>query len=69
MYSFIYNCFNLFDQMPDSLRHDEEGVWAHLEPILKELQATCPKITVIHVVSDGPVVESAVKTSWSMRIK
>ena len=55
--------------MPDSLRHDEEGVWAHLEPILKELHAICPKITVLHVVSDGPVVESAVKTSWSMRIK
>ena len=43
--------------MPDSLRHDEEGVWAHLAPILKELQATCPQITLLHVISDGPVTQ------------
>lgn len=39
------------------IRHDERAVWAHLEPILKELRASCPEITVLHVISDGPVTQ------------
>ena len=50
--------------MPDSLRHVEEGVRAHLEPIPKELQATCPQITVLHVISDGPVTQYRNKANF-----
>ena len=32
-------------------------MWALLEPILKELRATCPQITVLHVISDGPCTQ------------
>ena len=31
--------------LSDSLRHDERAVWAHLEPILRELRTTWPQIS------------------------
>ncbi|KAK0144585.1 hypothetical protein N1851_017038 [Merluccius polli] len=43
--------------LSDCLRHDERAVWAHLEPILKELRETFPQITTLHILSDGPVTQ------------
>lgn len=40
-----------------SLCHDERAVWAHLEPILKEVKQQYPEITTLHVMSDGPVTQ------------
>ncbi|XP_051519230.1 uncharacterized protein LOC127420748 [Myxocyprinus asiaticus] len=50
--------------LSDSLRHDERAVWAHLEPILKELRATCPQITVLHIISDGPITQYRNKANF-----
>ena len=55
-----------FATLSDSLRHDERAVWAHLEPILKELRATYPKITALHVISDGPVTQYRNKANFYM---
>ncbi|KAJ8282121.1 hypothetical protein COCON_G00046400, partial [Conger conger] len=41
----------------DSLRHDERAVWAHLEPILKEVKEQNPSVTTLHFMSDGPVTQ------------
>lgn len=43
--------------LSDSLCHDDRAVWAHLEPILKELCATFSQITVLHVIIDGPITQ------------
>lgn len=48
----------------NSLRHDERAVWAHLEPILKELRVTSPQITVLHIISDGPVTQYRNKSNF-----
>ena len=41
-----------------SLRHDERAVWAHLEPVLKDVMRKCnPSPTTLHVMSDGPVTQ------------
>lgn len=41
-----------------SLRHDERAVWAHLEPVLKDIMQNCdPSPTTLHVLSDGPVTQ------------
>ncbi|XP_049421729.1 uncharacterized protein LOC125882102 [Epinephelus fuscoguttatus] len=38
-----------------SLRHDERAVWAHLEPVLRDVIKNCnPSPTILHVMSDGP---------------
>lgn len=50
--------------LSDSLRHDERAVWAHLEPILKELRATHPEITTLHVISHGPVTRCRNKANF-----
>lgn len=53
-----------YGTVSDILRHDERAVWAHLEPILKELRETSPQITVLHVISDGPVTQYRNKTNF-----
>ncbi|KAL7390307.1 hypothetical protein ABVT39_018618 [Epinephelus coioides] len=41
-----------------SLRHDERAVWAHLEPVLRDVMKNCnPSPTILHVMSDGPVTQ------------
>ena len=41
-----------------SLRHDERAVWAHLEPVVKDvLGSRNPRPTTLHVMSDGPVTQ------------
>lgn len=50
--------------LSDSLGHDEQTVWAHLEPILKELRATYPQITALHVISDGPMTQYRNKANF-----
>ncbi|MED6271161.1 hypothetical protein CHARACLAT_017406 [Characodon lateralis] len=49
--------------LSESLRH-EWTVWAHLEPILKELRAKCPEKVVLHVISDGPVAKYRNKSNF-----
>lgn len=50
--------------LSDCLRHDERAVWAHLEPILKELRETFPQITKLHILSDGPVTQYRNKNNF-----
>ena len=50
--------------LSDCLRHDEWAVWAHLEPILKELRKTFPQITTLHILSDGPVTQYRNKNNF-----
>ncbi|KAK1875721.1 Isopentenyl phosphate kinase [Dissostichus eleginoides] len=50
--------------LSDSLRHDERAVWAHLEPILRELRETFPQITSLHILSDGPVTQYRNKNNF-----
>ena len=40
----------------DSVRHDERAVWAHLKPVLDEVQANA-SITTVHFMSDGPLTQ------------
>ncbi|XP_063737744.1 uncharacterized protein LOC134863258 isoform X1 [Eleginops maclovinus] len=40
----------------DSLRHDERAVWAHLKPVLDDIQRN-PRITTVHFMSDGPLTQ------------
>ncbi|KAA0721693.1 hypothetical protein E1301_Tti014312 [Triplophysa tibetana] len=41
-----------------SLRHDERAIWAHIEPLLKDVRERCsPPPTTLHVMSDGPVTQ------------
>ncbi|CAJ1050756.1 uncharacterized protein LOC111858282 [Xyrichtys novacula] len=53
-----------YTTLSDSLRHDERAVWAHLEPILKEIRATYPQIMTLHVISDGPVTQYRNKANF-----
>ncbi|XP_042269619.1 uncharacterized protein LOC121898523 [Thunnus maccoyii] len=39
-----------------SLRHDERAVWAHLKPVLDEIQSNAP-ISTVHLMSDGPLTQ------------
>ncbi|XP_042261532.1 uncharacterized protein LOC121893595 isoform X2 [Thunnus maccoyii] len=39
-----------------SLRHDEQAVWAHLKPVLDEIQSNAP-ISTMHFMSDGPLIQ------------
>ncbi|KAJ8400901.1 hypothetical protein AAFF_G00392550 [Aldrovandia affinis] len=43
--------------VPDSLRHDERAVWAHLEPVLKDMKEKKPSLTTVHILSDDPVTQ------------
>lgn len=43
-----------FCSVSNSLRHDASAVWAHLVPILREIEETVPTVSVLHVVSDSP---------------
>jgi len=50
-----------------SLRHDERAIWAHLEPVLKDVrERSNPPPTTLHVMSDGPVSTGIKKTSISL---
>lgn len=40
----------------DPLRHDEQAVWAHLKPVLDEVQFN-PRINTVHFMSDGPLTQ------------
>ena len=47
-----------FATISGSLRHDERAVWAHLEPVIKDvLDNRNPRPTTLHVMSDGPVTQ------------
>lgn len=43
-----------FCTVSESLRHDASAVWAHLIPILQEIEAVAPHISVLHLISDSP---------------
>ncbi|CAK6978283.1 uncharacterized protein LOC125882102 [Scomber scombrus] len=48
-----------------SLRHDEKAVWAHLEPVLRDVMKNChPSPTILHVMSDGPVTQYRNKNNF-----
>jgi hypothetical protein len=44
-----------FCTMSENTRHDPSAIWAHLDPILKEIQQC--GINVVHFISDGPTTQ------------
>lgn len=48
------NTVQSFCTVSSNLDHAAHGVWAHLEPVLKEVLETYPQIDTIHFHSDGP---------------
>ena len=61
---YTVNATKSYATLSDSLHHDERAVWAHLEPILKELRTNCPQITTLHIINDGPVTQYRNKTNF-----
>ena len=54
-----------FATISGSLRHDERAVWAHLEPVIKDvLDNRNPRPTTLHVMSDGPVTQYRNKNNF-----
>lgn len=53
----VHGCQS-YATISSSLRHDERAIWAHLEPVLKNVRESCnPPPTTLHVMSDGPVTQ------------
>ena len=45
-----------FCSMSDSLQHSPAAIWAHLKPVLDEIQSTY-KVDTVHFFSDGPTTQ------------
>ncbi|CAG4931876.1 unnamed protein product [Colias eurytheme] len=43
-----------FCTISKSLRHDASAVWAHLVPIMEQINEDAPNVSTLHVVSDSP---------------
>lgn len=55
----------LYATISASLWHDERAVWAHLEPVLKDMMKNCNQSpTILHVMSDGPVTQYRNKNNF-----
>lgn len=47
-----------YASISSSLRHDERAVWAHMEPVIRDvLESLTPRPTTLHILSDGPVTQ------------
>ena len=46
-----------FTTISDSLRHDPPAIWAHLEPVLRDLRETNLQIIRLHFYSDDPITQ------------
>ena len=48
-----------------SPHHDERAVWAHMEPVLRDVIGKCetPPCT-LHIISDGPVTQHTAFSVW-----
>lgn len=56
--AYTAHCTQSYATISASLRHDERAVWAHLEPVLKDVMENHnPKPKILHVMSDGPVTQ------------
>ncbi|CAL8258871.1 unnamed protein product [Boreogadus saida] len=54
-----------FATISGSLRHEERAVWAHLEPVIKDvMDIRNPRPTTLHVMSDGPVTQYRNKNNF-----
>ena len=54
-----------FATISGSLWRDERAVWAHLEPVIKDvLDNRNPRPTTLHVMSDGPVTQYRNKNNF-----
>jgi len=46
-----------FASISPSLYHGPEAVWAHLQPVLQEIQQRHPSVKVVHMYTDGPTTQ------------
>ena len=53
-----------FCSISDSTRHDPAGIWAHLQPVLRDIRASDANITTVHFVSDGPTTQYRNKSNF-----
>ena len=53
-----------FCSISDYTRHDPAGIWAHLQPVLCDIQAPDANITTVHFVSDGPTMQYCHKSNF-----
>ncbi|XP_069109737.1 uncharacterized protein [Argopecten irradians] len=53
-----------FCTMSACTRHDPTAIWAHLDPILREIRETNQNIDTVHFVSDGPTTQYRSKKNF-----
>ena len=53
-----------FCSISDCTRHDPAGIWAHLQPVLRDIRASDDNITTINFVSDGPTTQYRNKSNF-----
>ena len=53
-----------FCSISDCTRHYPAGIWAHLQPVLRDIQASDANITTVHFVSDGPTTQYRNKSNF-----
>ena len=53
-----------FCSISDCTRHDPAGIWAHLQPVLRDIRASDANITTVHFVSDGPTTQYRNKSNF-----
>ena len=46
-----------FATVSSCLDHGAHAIWAHLQPVLQDINAKNPEIDTMHIVSDGPTAQ------------
>ena len=53
-----------FCSISDCNRHDPSGIWAHLQPVLRDIREADEDIHAVHFISDGPTTQYRNKTNF-----
>ena len=55
---------NTFCSLSENLQHSPPSIWAHMKPVLDQLQKNHPQVDTLHVFSDGPTTQYRQKTNF-----
>ena len=57
-----------FCTISESLEHGPPAIWAHLDPVLKNIRRNHPKIDTLHLISDGPTTQYRNRNNFSFMV-
>jgi hypothetical protein len=55
-----------FATISDNTSHKVVGIWAHLEPVIKQMKRLNPGLNILHFISDGPTSQYRSKSNFYM---